>query len=385
MKMETICSKCNINFHTKQRYYKHINKKYSCYQKNIINNDNQCQFCNNILSSKSSLSKHIHNFCKQSPFIKKKLPDSQTIDASSNSNSTTIVGNNNIINNINIYINDKPAIIDGIHITKENIKYLDLSNHKNIKYLINNIPSLQNPLGKEIYTHINQEDFIKIFEHKPLVAFEKYLQAIHHSPKNRNMTIFNKHYPYISYICDNMHLNLPKDTPHDRNNEIKKVTNVILKNFLNQYKIYRIYLCDTVIDKYVEFEHIINNTPFNEYEYKANFRSNELWLDNDAKETDNIYIIEPEKNIQDFNSHLEYSKYYQKYREFDEIREKYNRLYECYKDNIIIYQTEPHKIVKGFLSNYSRFITPIIKEHCEHIEHIKKIKAYYDSLQLEND
>lgn len=376
--MEYKCDKCNHIFSSKYNLEKHFSRKYPCYKKDIIDdnindNDNiyKCNFCDTILKNKKTLSKHIHKFCKNSTLFKNNIAPSTIIYNTLDSNQSSISninGNENITNTTNTIYN---IYINGITFTPDEFKYLDTSKPENVEYLLSKIKDLQRPFCKENTSHISEDEFIQIFENIPLKAFEKFINNIYKSSQNHNITIINKHTPYITYIRENLYLSNPQYNKSEREKELIKVTNYMLNNFFKIYKEYKIHLSDITIEQYTEFRDVLHGVILTKNIYLKKYRINELENDFDEHDIDNFYILDEEKPIHEFESLEEYNNYYKKYTLFEYKRNQYEQHYIDYCNRIKLYNTLPKLCVQDFIINTSKLNTSCIKKHNDIVNNIQ--------------
>ena len=202
--MEHKCDKCLKIFDKKQHLVNHLKRKYPCIPDSLLLSDISklatdlfaCKLCGIVFNDNTALSRHIHNTCSNSPYVKEKevtgaITDSQDVLQMTTCTNSTVMFKP--VYNINI-------VIDGHTLTEEDLKHLDLSKPENIKYLVKTFGGLQNAFGKETTEDIEDEKFITIYKKEPLLAFKLYLRLIYEHPKNKNISIFNINKKQISLI-----------------------------------------------------------------------------------------------------------------------------------------------------------------------------------------
>mgnify|MGYP003340891463 CR=1 FL=1 len=365
--MSYICDKCNKDFKTKYKLDRHLSSKQICNQKVILKENAGayvCQFCSASYSTKPSLSAHIHKRCKESPHIKKEsvsMSDIHTGNAVNGDMNTTT----NTTTNINIFI-------DGVEFKGEELEMLDTSKKANIGKLIKKLPKLQRPFGREKIKGVDEDGFIELFENSPLIAFEKFIYLSHRDPQNKNITIINKHYPYITFIKDDLKYNSPQKTAEEKEAELDKITSKYLTNFFKYYDKYKLHLSDILINYYTEFQETIDGLLQTERSFIRSARARELEFNYDEKEDDNIYIVDEKLEKEDFPNKDEYEEYCEEWEKFQAKRDYYTDKYIRYCDRVKRYKKEPIKMVSGFLFNVSEVHTPAMKKH-------KKVVAEIDS------
>ena len=382
--MSHICSICNSGFSTKQGLIRHNDRKYKCSslelpKLDMLETDFGCKYCGKSYSSKQSLSNHIHKFCKLSPYVIKKNTTTNTISSNTQNCSSTISingTNNTIKNSLNTIIN---IFIDGIEFKDDELDMLKSMSKDNVKKLLGKLKKLQRPFGKEQIKDIDEDGFIQLFENTPLTAFSKFITLMHKDPQNKNITIINKHHPYITFIKDDLKFNDPQTTPEDKEKELSKITNKYITQFFKYYDKYKPLLSDIDIDKYTELKDIIDGTIYSEKSYIRYARTKDIEYNFDEKIDDNIYILDDKLDDNDFETLDEYHEYCDKYESFQIKRDYYKDKFSCYQQRVEKYKTEPAKIVRGFLLNYSPKHTPIMKKH-QSIMH--EIETKTDSIPL---
>jgi hypothetical protein len=237
------------------------------------------------------------------------------------------------------------------------------------------LPKLQRPFGKEKINGVDEDSFVKLFENSPLIAFEKFIYLTHRDPQNKNITVINKHHPYITFIKDDLKFNSPQNTPKEKEAELAKITSKYLVNFFKYYEKYKLHLSEMLIDLYTEFQDVKDGLVQSEMSFIRHARTRDLEFNYDEKKDDNIYVIDEKLEKTDFETKEEYDDYCDEWETFQAKRDYYMDKYMRYCDRVERYKTEPTRMVSGFLFNVSEVHTPVMKKH-------KKIIAKIDSDEI---
>ena len=189
-----------------------INKLYTT----SINSKNNCFYCNNKYSTKSSLMRHI-NSCK----TKQKLINEKNNYITKRDEKLIIINNTNninIINNTNVdeKFNKLQQQLNKIEEKLDQNPIIDLSgvivNKTNNNIFINNVQL--NSYGHEDLSHITEKDYQKYLS-KVFSGFLEFIHDVHFSdkmPSNHNICIPKLDSKYIAVFQQNKWILKEKDT-----------------------------------------------------------------------------------------------------------------------------------------------------------------------------
>lgn len=260
----------------------------------------------------------------------------------------------------------------------DELDMLNTSDKENVRKLIKKLPKLQRSFGKEKIKGVDEDGFIKLFDKSPLIAFEKFIYLTHRDPQNKNITIINKHYPYITFIKDDLKFNNPQKTPAEKEAQLARITSKYLANFFKYYDKYKLHLSEMLIDLYMEFQDVVDGLVQSEKSFIRHARARDLEFNYDEKEDDNIYIVDEKLEKGDFPTEKEFREYCDEWDIFQAKRDYYMDKYIRYCDRVKRYKSEPTRMVTGFLFNVSEVHTPVMKKH-------KKVVSQIDSVQPDKD
>jgi hypothetical protein len=221
---EYICTLCEKIFNDKSNYNRHINRKKSCVENKIINeNKNEdgytCEHCErnfsridnlkrHYLSCKSKLNKIDQEFKQKQIDQQQKQLDQQQKQIELMEKMIMMLANNNNINN----------------------SYNKNSNNTTIN--INNIINV-NPYLNNNYDYINDKQKIKVLNKKLMAVTElsKLLNCNPDHPENFNIIIENVDDKYFTIIDEN---GKTKKLPINKFNEYLEYIIGFIKNFLDE-------------------------------------------------------------------------------------------------------------------------------------------------------
>ena len=347
-------------------------------------NDNRfiCSFCNLEYLHKSSLSRHKKNTCIFNPEKGK----NQTITLEQNNkespnNNSLIQSSNNTITNTNTtnnkYIN---IYIDGVKITEDILKRLDMKKPENIDYIINTFASIQRPFGHETTDHLTLVDIKPIFKYvkySALIPFREFLPLFYNTSKNKNIAFFNCNKPQITMITKYLEISKNISSTSELNKELDNITNVITRKFLEIYHRNKQHLTEEQIEKMQEFEDIINKRILFKNEFIDNFRikhDNEYYMEfPNWNELTTKFMFPKNRNDEEFERTEQYTDYLSQKDHYELKKDLYESKYKIYEEKIKQYSERRKMIVKTFIEIISCKHTPKLKKHIKTVSEIQNV------------